>query len=59
MKITPKEVYESTTDQIRSLIDEILKIEKKYQHIQNISQNVSVETEVSEEILKAIYREVQ
>jgi hypothetical protein len=59
MDTTPKEVYESTTEQIRSLIDEILKIEKKYQHIQNISQNASVETDISEEILKIIYREVQ
>jgi hypothetical protein len=57
--MTPKEVRDSTTSQVRNVIDEILKIEKANKHIQNLSAIKSKEAEVVEEILKVFYREVK
>ena len=57
--MTPKEVRDSTTPQVRNVIDGILKIEKANKHIQNLSASRSKEAEIVEEILKVIYQEVK
>lgn len=55
--MTPKQVLDSTTPQVRNVIDEILKIEKANKHIQNLSASKSKEAEIVESILKVIYQE--
>ena len=57
--MTPKQVLESTTPQVRNVIDEILKIEKANKHIQNLSASKSKEAEIIEEILKVIHQEAK
>ena len=56
--MTPKEVLESTTKQVRDVIDQILQIEKAQKHIQNLSANRSVEAALAEDILRVIKREI-
>lgn len=56
--MTPKEVLESTTKQVRDVIDQILQIEKAQKHIQNLSANRSVETGIAEDILRVVKREI-
>ena len=56
--MTPTEVMNSTTDQVRKVIDEVLKIEKSYKHIQNLSTNRSVDAKISEEILRVFSQEI-
>jgi hypothetical protein len=57
--MTPDEVLSSTTDQVKKVIQQVLKIEKSYKHIQNLSANKSVEVKISEEILRVITQEIQ
>lgn len=56
--MTPNEVMSSTTDQVKKVIDQILKIEKAHKHIQNLSANRSVEAKIAEEILRVINQEI-
>jgi len=56
--MTPKEVLESTTPQVRSVIDQVLQIEKAQKHIQNLSANRTIEASIAEEILRVIKREI-
>lgn len=55
-KYTPKEVLESTTDTVRAMIAEVIKIEKEYQHYQNLSDVKDKEKEVCARIKKLIER---
>lgn len=54
----PDDILASTTEQIQSIIDKILKIEKEYEYIQNIESNSSVEKEISERILAIFDKEI-
>lgn len=56
--MTPNDVMSSTTEQVKKVIEEILKIEKSYKHIQNLSANRSVETKISDEILRVFKQEI-
>jgi hypothetical protein len=56
--MTPNEVMDSTTDQVKKVIDQILRIEKAHKHIQNLSANRSVDAKISEEILRVINQEI-
>lgn len=56
--MSPKEVMSGTSPQVHAVIDQILKIEKQYKHIENISSNKPAEAQITEAILKAIYQEV-
>lgn len=57
--MTPNEVMNSTTDQVKKVIDQVLKIERSYKHIQNLSANKTVEAKISEEIFRVITLEIQ
>jgi hypothetical protein len=56
--MSPKEVLNGTSPQVRVLIDQILKIEKQWKHIENVSSSKAAETQITDEILKVIYQEV-
>jgi hypothetical protein len=56
--MTPKEVLFGTSPQVREVIDQILKIEKQYKHIENMSSNRAAETQIADAILKVIYQEI-
>ncbi len=56
--MTPQEVLDSTTPQVRKVIGEILKIEKANKHIQNLSANRPLEAKMAEEILQVINQEI-
>jgi hypothetical protein len=58
-EVTPSQVMSATTAQVRKVIEQVLKIEKSYKHIQNLSANKSVEAKISEEILRVITQEIQ
>ena len=53
----PKDILNSTTRQIQGLIEEVLKVEKDYQYIQNLESNKTLEKEISESIKKIIIKE--
>ena len=53
----PKDILNSTTHQIQGLIEEVLKVEKDYQYIQNLESNKSLEKEISGSINKIIIKE--
>lgn len=56
--MTPYEVLNSTTPQVRKVIEEILRIEKANKHIQNLSSNRAAESKITEEILRVINQEI-
>lgn len=56
--MTPNEVMSSTTDQVKKVIDQVLKIEKAYKH-KNLTAYKSDEVKISEEILRVINQEIQ
>ena len=56
--MSPKEVMNGTSPQVHAVIDEILKIEKQHKHIENMSTNKTAEAQITEAILKVIYREI-
>lgn len=58
MTKTPDEVIATTSEMVSKIIDEILKIEKQHEYIQNIEQNTSLEKDISEQIIKIIEREI-
>ena len=53
----PIDIMNSTTDQVKELIEEVLKIEKDHQYIQNIEHNKSLEKDIAESIKKLIIKE--
>ena len=55
---TPDDVLESTTPQVRSLVAKILKLEKEYQHHQNLSA-AGKENELCDRIIRLIERDVK
>jgi hypothetical protein len=57
--MTPKEILDSTTPEVRKIIDQILKVEKAQKHIQNLSSIKSVEAKIADDILKIIYQEIK
>lgn len=56
--MTPAEVMNSTTDEVKRVIDQVLKIEKDYKHIQNLSANRSVEVQIADKIFQVISKEI-
>jgi hypothetical protein len=56
--MTPNEVMSGTTDQVKRVIEQILKIEKAHKHIQNLSANRSVEAKITEEIFRVFSQEI-
>lgn len=54
----PVDILNSTTPQIKKLIEQLLMIEKDYQYIQNIESNRSLEKEISDKIKKLIEKEI-
>lgn len=55
---TPDDVLKSTTPQVKSLVAEILKLEKEYQHHQNLSA-AGKENELCDRIIRLIEREIK
>lgn len=56
---TPDDVLKSTTPQVKSLVAEILKLEKEYQHYQNLSELREKENELCDRIIRLIDREIK
>lgn len=56
---TPDVVLKSTTPQVRSLVAEILKIEKEFQHYPDLSAVRQKETDLCERIIRLIEREIK
>jgi len=52
--LKPEEILNSTTNDVRNLIEEILKLEKDYQYIKNLEDNTSKEKEISKNIIAII-----
>ena len=50
----PIDILNSTTPQIRKLIEKTLKIEKDYQYIQNLASNKTLEREIADKIKKIL-----
>lgn len=57
--MSPKEVLDSTTPEVKKIIDQILKVEKAQKHIQHLSANKSVEAKIADDILKIFYQEIK
>jgi len=57
--MTPKEILDSTTPEVRKLIEEILKVEKKYQHVQNLAIDRTSDALIAEEMIKIIHQEIR
>jgi len=55
---SPKEVMESASPTVKKLLSEILKYEKEYLHIKNLSSGTK-EKELCDRIVKLIEREVR
>ncbi|WP_179119092.1 hypothetical protein [Massilia sp. KIM] len=56
--MSPKEVLDGTSPQVQAVINQILKIEKKQKHIENMASNRAVEAQIAEAILKVIHHEI-
>ena len=56
--MSPKEVLDATSPQVRDVINQILRIEKQQKHIENMASNRAVEAQIAEAILKVIHQEV-
>lgn len=56
--MTPEEILHSTSPKVAKLIEQILQIEREYQHYQNLEANRHLETEICNRIVKAIDEEV-
>ena len=56
---TPDDVLQSTTPQVKSLIEKILKLEKEYQHFKNLSKVRDMDNELSERVVRLIEQEIK
>jgi hypothetical protein len=56
--MSPKEVLSGTTPQVQAIINQILKIEKQFKHIENMASNKVAEVQITEAILKVIHQEI-
>jgi hypothetical protein len=56
--MSPKDVLNGTSPQVQEVINQILKIEKQYKHIENMSSNRPAEAQITEAILKVIHQEI-
>lgn len=56
---SPKDILNSTTPEIRKIIEKVLQIEKEYEHIQNLEKNKSLEKEIADQIMKVIDKEIK
>jgi Ni,Fe-hydrogenase I small subunit len=56
--MSPKELLEGTSPQVRDVINQILKIEKQYKHIENMASNKAAEAQIADAILKLIHQEI-
>ena len=54
----PDEILASTTEQVRDLIEKILKVEKDYEYIQNIELNQMLEKEIGEKLTSIFEKEI-
>ena len=54
----PDEILASTTEQVRDLIEKILKVEKDYEYIQNIESNSMLEKEIGEKLSNIFEKEI-
>ena len=59
MNPTPDDVLQSTTLQVKSLIEKILKLEKEYQHYKNLSKVRDKDNELSERVVRLIEQEIK
>jgi len=57
--MTPQEVLDSTSPQIRKLLAEVIKIEQEYQHYKNLSSVKTKEREVCDRIVKLLSHDVE
>lgn len=57
-KPTPDDVLKTTTPQVKSLVAEILKLEKEYQNYPDLSIVRPKENELCDRIIRLIEREV-
>ena len=51
---SPKDVYNSTTEQIQGILDKILLVEKQYEHMQNIEKNKILPYSISNQLMNEI-----
>lgn len=56
---TLDEVINSTTPQVRELVDQILKIEREYQNYRDFSRQKDKEAELCDRLVKLIEREIR
>jgi hypothetical protein len=56
--ITPEDVLDSTSDDVKKIISEILMIEKEYHHFQNLSNMKEKEKELCARIKKTIEQRI-
>ena len=52
----PKAILESTTPQVKKLVEEILSIEREYQHFQNLGKT-GKNVEIQNKIIRLLERE--
>ncbi len=57
--VSPKDILDSTTPQIRQVIEKVLQIEKEYEHIQNIEKNKNLEKQIADDICKIFDKEIK
>ena len=58
-ELTVEQILETTTPQVRDLIERILKVENEYQRYQNLHQLKDKENELCQRICKLIEQEVK
>jgi capsule polysaccharide export protein KpsE/RkpR len=56
--LTPDDVLKSTTPQVKSLVAEILKIERQFQHHKDLAV-AGKESELCDQIIRLIEREIK
>ena len=52
--ITPTQILDATSAEVRGVIEAILSIEQDYQHYQNIENLKSLEQEIGKKIVKVV-----
>lgn len=56
---SPEDVFKTTSPEVKTLVNEILTVEKEYQHFQNLSSLSAKEKEVTDRIIRIIEKSVK
>ncbi len=57
--VSPKDILDSTTPQIKQIIENVFLVEKNHEYVKNLEKNKSLEKEIAEEISRIFDREVK